>query len=71
MPVQKPCPPILIGGGGPRVLKLAAQLADIVGINPSMKDGVVNAETISHMSAEAVSEKIEIVQNARKSTETK
>ena len=64
LPVQRPCPPILIGGGGPRVLKLAAQLADIVGINPSMKDGVVNAETITHMTAEAVSEKIKIVENA-------
>ena len=67
LPVQRPCPPILIGGGGPRVLKLAAQLADIVGINPSLKDGVVNAETISHMSAEAVSEKIKIVQSAASS----
>jgi len=64
LPVQRPCPPVLIGGGGPRFLKLAAQLADIIGINPSMKDGVVNAETISHMSAEAVSEKIKIVQSA-------
>jgi probable F420-dependent oxidoreductase len=63
LPVQRPCPPILIGGGGKRVLTLAAKLADIVGINPSMKDGVVNAETISHMTAEAVSEKIEIVRN--------
>ena len=64
LPAQRPCPPILIGGGGPRVLKLAAQLADIVGINPSMKDGVVNAETISHMSAEAVSEKIDLVKQS-------
>jgi len=63
LPVQRPCPPILIGGGGPRVLKLAAQLADIVGINPSMKDGVVNAETITHMTADAVAEKIKIVEN--------
>lgn len=61
LPVQKPCPPILIGGGGPRVLKLAAQLADIVGINPSLKDGVVNGETIKDMSAEAVQEKIDII----------
>ena len=61
MPVQRPCPPILIGGGGPRVLKLAAQLADIVGINPSLKDGVVNADTISEMSAEAVTEKVDLV----------
>lgn len=29
-----------------------------------MKDGVVNAETISHMSAEAVSEKIDLVTRA-------
>ena len=64
LPVQRPCPPILIGGGGPRVLKLAAQLADIVGINPSMKDGTVNAETITHMTADAVSEKIKIVEKA-------
>jgi len=64
LPVQRPCPPILIGGGGKRVLTLAAKLADIVGINPSLKDGVVNAETITHMTAEAVSEKIEIVRNA-------
>jgi alkanesulfonate monooxygenase SsuD/methylene tetrahydromethanopterin reductase-like flavin-dependent oxidoreductase (luciferase family) len=59
--VQKPCPPILIGGGGPRVLKLAAQLADIIGVNPSLKDGVVNGETIKDMSAEAVQEKIDII----------
>jgi len=61
LPVQKPCPPILIGGGGPRVLKLAAQLADIIGVNPSLKDGVVNGETIKDMSAEAVQEKIDII----------
>ncbi len=61
LPVQKPCPPILIGGGGPRVLKLAAQLANIVGINPSLKDGVVNADTINEMSAEAVTEKVNLV----------
>ena len=30
-PVQKPRPPILIGGNGPRLLTLAAQEADIVG----------------------------------------
>ncbi len=29
-PVQSPCPPILIGGGGTRVLGIAARKADIV-----------------------------------------
>lgn len=33
-PVQRPHPPILMGGGGPRMLKLAAREADIVGFIP-------------------------------------
>jgi len=33
-PVQKPHPPILIGGGGQRVLRLAAREAQIVGFAP-------------------------------------
>jgi probable F420-dependent oxidoreductase len=32
-PVQRPHPPLLLGGGGRRILTLAAQEADIVGIN--------------------------------------
>jgi len=32
--VQKPRPPIAIGAGGPRMLKLAAREADIVGLTP-------------------------------------
>lgn len=33
-PVQKPRPPLAIGGGGPRLLKLAAREAEIVGLVP-------------------------------------
>ena len=33
LPVQKPHPPILIAGNGPRMLTLAAQQADIVGLS--------------------------------------
>jgi alkanesulfonate monooxygenase SsuD/methylene tetrahydromethanopterin reductase-like flavin-dependent oxidoreductase (luciferase family) len=33
-PVQRPHPPILMGGGGPRMLRLAAREADIVGFIP-------------------------------------
>lgn len=32
-PVQRPHPPIMVGGGGPRVLTLAARKADIVSIS--------------------------------------
>lgn len=36
-PVQRPHPPFLIGGGGKRILSLAAQAADIVSIIPRAK----------------------------------
>jgi probable F420-dependent oxidoreductase len=35
-PVQRPHPPLLVGGGGRRVLELAGRLADIVGVNPRL-----------------------------------
>jgi probable F420-dependent oxidoreductase len=63
-PVQRPHPPILIGGGGKRVLSYAAREADIIGINGTMTAGVVGPEAISTMTAAAVSEKVDIVRNA-------
>jgi probable F420-dependent oxidoreductase len=63
-PVQRPYPPILIGGGGKRVLTYAAREADIIGINGTMTAGVVGPEAISTMTAEAVTEKVNIVINA-------
>jgi probable F420-dependent oxidoreductase len=33
-PVQRPRPPLMIGGGGPRMLRFAAEHADIVALNP-------------------------------------
>lgn len=38
-PVHRPHPPIFIGGGGRRVLSLAAREADIVGINIDLSGG--------------------------------
>ena len=43
-PVQRPHPPLLVGGGRPRVLRLAAQEADIVGVNPAIRAGRITAE---------------------------
>jgi len=60
-PVQAPCPPILIGGGGKRVLSIAAREADIIGINATMSAGVVGPDAISTMNAAAVDEKVDIV----------
>lgn len=38
-PVQRPHPPVLLGGGGRRVLQFAAREADIVGIVPRARPG--------------------------------
>jgi probable F420-dependent oxidoreductase len=63
-PVQAPRPPILIGGGGKRVLTIAARHADIVGINSTMHAGVVGPESFASMAAEAVDDKVAIVRTA-------
>ena len=62
--VQRPHPPVLIGGGGKRVLSYAAREADIIGINGTMTAGVVGPDAISTMTAAAVEEKVDIVRAA-------
>ncbi|MEY4633419.1 MAG: hypothetical protein RLZ18_791 [Actinomycetota bacterium] len=62
-PVQK-LPPILIGGGGKRVLSFAAREADIIGINGTLTAGVVGPEALSTMTEQAVDEKVAIVAEA-------
>ncbi|MBK5332597.1 MAG: TIGR03621 family F420-dependent LLM class oxidoreductase [Ilumatobacteraceae bacterium] len=63
-PVQSPCPPILVGGGGKRVLSIAARAADIIGINGTLAAGVIGPEAIATMTAAAVDQKVEIVHAA-------
>ena len=60
-PLQKPCPPVLIGAGGKRMLGIAAREADIVGINPSLTPGFVGPEVIADMSSASVAQKIAVV----------
>ena len=63
-PLQSPCPPILIGGGGKRVLTIAARQADIVGVNGTLDAGVIGPEAVATMTAEAVTSKVGIVAEA-------
>ncbi len=50
-------PRVLIGGGGKRVLSLAGRHADIVGINPTMIEGKITADTPQDLAPERVREK--------------
>jgi probable F420-dependent oxidoreductase len=63
-PVQSPCPPILVGGGGKRVLSIAASQADIIGINGTLSAGAVGPDAVATMTAAAVDQKVEIVHAA-------
>ncbi len=51
-------PPILIGGGGKRLLTLAGRYADIVGINPKMIEGKITADTPADSAPEMVRKKV-------------
>jgi probable F420-dependent oxidoreductase len=57
-PVQQPRPPILVGGGGPRLLRLAGKEADIVGINPNLRAGAITSDALKTSLAEQTQEKI-------------
>lgn len=63
-PAQSPWPPILIGGGGKRVLTIAARHADIIGINGTMMHGAIDASALATMTAEAVDAKVSLVNEA-------
>lgn len=57
-PHQRPHPPFLIGGGGPRMLRTAGRLADIVGINPNLAAGVIDADTAADAVPDRYTEKV-------------
>ena len=63
-PLQRPHPPILIGGGGRRVLTLAAREADIVGLSTTMLTGAIDATTAATGTAEATDERVAWVREA-------
>jgi probable F420-dependent oxidoreductase len=63
-PVQKPHPPIMIGGGGKRVLSLAGREADIVSFNFNNRSGVLGADGVQTSTAELTAQKVEWVKAA-------
>jgi probable F420-dependent oxidoreductase len=57
-------PPILIGGGGRRVLRLAARYADIIGISARVDQGKVVPETARDVAPARVREKVAWIREA-------
>jgi probable F420-dependent oxidoreductase len=64
LPHRRPHPPIIIGGGGKRVLGIAAREADIVGVNPSLAAGYVGPEVLETTTADYYEERIGWIREA-------
>jgi probable F420-dependent oxidoreductase len=57
-PVQKPMPPIMIGGGSPRILRIAGREADIVSLNFNNRAGVIGPDGVGTSTAAETEKKI-------------
>ena len=64
VPLQKPHPPILLGGGGRKMLAFAAREADIVHINYDLREGRINPTLVKTGMADRTLEKVGWVQQA-------
>ncbi len=58
-PIQKPHPPIMIGGGAPRILRMAGREADIVSLNFNNRAGVIGPDGVGSSTADETAKKIE------------
>jgi probable F420-dependent oxidoreductase len=63
-PFRPEGPPILIGGGGRRVLRFAAGTADIIGINASIHSGEIDTAAAQDALPESIDEKAGWVREA-------
>jgi len=62
IPVQRPHPPIMLGGGGPRVLRLAAREAQIVSFVPGFSAS--GRPMVRYVTETALAQRVEIVRRA-------
>ncbi|MCU0270007.1 MAG: TIGR03621 family F420-dependent LLM class oxidoreductase [Acidimicrobiales bacterium] len=63
-PVQRPHPPLLIGGGGRHILSVAAREADIVGLNINLWHGAIDETAGPSATAEATVRKLRWLHHA-------
>jgi probable F420-dependent oxidoreductase len=60
-PVQQPHPPVIIGGGGPRMIGLVARHADIAGMNPPIPKGYVDREVTRQVAPAHVDRRMDLL----------
>jgi probable F420-dependent oxidoreductase len=63
-PVQRPHPPIMVGGGAERVLRLAGREADIVSLNFDNRSGVIGGAGVRSATATETDRKVQWVREA-------
>src|SRR6478609_766962 len=62
-PLQQPLP-LMVGGGGRKVLEVAGRHADIIGLNPKLPNGVIDASAGPDATAAATDRKIGWIREA-------
>ncbi len=55
--VQKPRPPLHIGGGGDKILRLAARYADVISIVPPVPQGQIDLQVVSQWGPDSFRER--------------
>lgn len=63
-PVRHRRPPILVGGGGPKILDLAGRRADIVGLHPRLGPAGFTAGSAAGVSRASIDKKIALIATA-------
>ena len=64
VPLTPGGPPIVVGGGGPRVLRLAGREADIVGLNVNLRAGVIDERAFPDGTPASTDRKVAWVRDA-------
>ena len=64
LPLQRPGPPLWVGGGGRKVLEVAARRADVIHLNPALPAGVIDHRAGPTATAAATEAKLTWIREA-------